>query len=94
MVIGGYEIFRSGGQFADDAKVHEAALRELGDSFNADVEPVVDEVEGRRLKLSGSVDAQYAEWRKALRELFAKETGLPPVAATPPDPSLKADSKP
>jgi len=94
MVIGGYEIFRSGGQFADDAKVHEAALRELGDSFNADVAPVLDEVEGRRLKLSGSVDTQYAEWRKALRELFTKETGLPPVAGTPPDGSLKADGKP
>ncbi len=94
MVIGGYEIFRSGGQFADDAKVHEAALRELGDSFNADVKPILDEVEGRRLKLSGSVDAQYAEWRQALKELFAKETGLPPVAATPPRPALQPDGTP
>ncbi len=85
MVLGGYEIFRSGGQFASDAKVHEAALRELGDSFKADVEPVLDEVEGRTLKLSGSVDAQYAEWRRTLRELFARETGLSPVASTPPD---------
>jgi len=94
MVIGGYEIFRSGGQFADDAKVHEATLRELGDSFNADVAPILDEVEGRRLKLSGSVDAQYAEWRQALKELFVKETGLPPVAATPRDPALQPDGKP
>ena len=94
MVIGGYEIFRSGGQFANDAKVHEAALRELSESFQADVEPVLDEVEGRRLKLSGSVDAQYAEWRKALRELFVKETGLPPVAPPPSDTSLKPGGKP
>ncbi|MDH3289335.1 MAG: hypothetical protein OEP48_16640 [Betaproteobacteria bacterium] len=84
MVIGGYEVFRSGGQFANDAKVHEEALKELGVSFEGDVAPVVDEVEGRTLKLSGSVDAQYAEWRKTLRELFAQETGLSPVASTPP----------
>ncbi|HXV11381.1 MAG TPA: hypothetical protein VD839_11320 [Burkholderiales bacterium] len=84
MVIGGYEVFRSGQQMANDAKVHEAALKELGESFQADVAPVFDEVEGRSLKLSGSVDAQYAEWRKTLRELFTKETGLSPEAATPP----------
>lgn len=80
MVIGGYEVFRSGQQYANDAKVHEEALKELGVSFKADVEPVLDEVEGRTLKLSGSVDAQYAEWRRTLRELFAKETGLQAAA--------------
>jgi hypothetical protein len=93
MVIGGYEVFRSGGQFANDAKVHEEALKELGVSFKGDVAPVLDEVEGRTVKLSGSVDAQYAEWRKTLRELFAKETGLSPVASTPPGQSPEPDNK-
>jgi hypothetical protein len=90
LVIGGIEAFRSGQQYANDAKVHEAALKELGASFKGDVAPVLDEVEGKTLKLSGSVDAQYAEWRRTLRELFTKETGLPPqaTAATdkPPEP--------
>jgi hypothetical protein len=94
MVIGGYEVFRSGQQIANDAKVHEAALKELGESFQADVAPVLDEVEGRTLKLSGSVDAQYAEWRKTLRELFSKETGLSPVVATPPGESPEPAVKP
>jgi len=84
LVIGGIEAFRSGQQYANDAKVHEAALKELGASFKADVAPVLDEVEGKTLKLSGSVDTQYAEWRKTLRELFAKETGLPADTAVPP----------
>jgi hypothetical protein len=83
LIIGGYELIRSSGQFANDAMVHEAALKELGVSFKADVAPVLDEVEGRTLKLSGSVDAQYAEWRKTLRELFTAETGLPTTAAAP-----------
>jgi hypothetical protein len=94
MVIGGYEVFRSGQQIASDAKVHEAALKELGESFQADVAPVFDEVEGRTIKLSGSVDAQYAEWRKTLRELFSKETGLSPVVATPPGQSPEPAVKP
>jgi len=83
LLIGGFELIRSSGQLANDAKVHEAALKELGVSFKADVAPVLDEVEGRTLKLSGSVDAQYAEWRKTLRELFTAETGLPTAAAAP-----------
>lgn len=83
LVIGGFEAFRSSGQFADDAKVHAAALKELGVSFRSDVAPIVDEVEGQTLKLSGSVDAQYVEWRKTLRELHRAETGAEPVAATP-----------
>jgi hypothetical protein len=85
--IGGYEIIRSSGQLAADARVHEAALKELGQSFKADVAPVVDEVEGRTIKLSGSVDAQFAEWRKNLREVLAVETGAPPAAtAASPEP--------
>jgi uncharacterized protein YbjQ (UPF0145 family) len=82
LIIGGYEIIRSSGQLANDARVHEAALKELGVSFKGDVAPVLDEVEGRTLKLSGSVDAQYAQWRRTLQELFAAETGLTPVTAT------------
>ena len=38
---------------------------------------MVDEVEGRTLRLSGSAEAQYADWRRLLRKLFAAETGLP-----------------
>lgn len=85
LIIGGYEAFRSGQRYANDAQVHEAVLKELAVSFKADVAPVVEEVEGRTIKLSGSVDAQYAEWRRTLRELFAAETGSAPAqpAASP-----------
>ncbi len=92
LLIGGFEAFRSSGQFADDAKVHAEALKELGVSFKSDVAPVVDEVDGRALKLSGSVEAQYAEWRRTLSEMYAAETGLEPVAATPPDASPAPES--
>lgn len=95
LIIGGIESFRAGHQFANDARVHEAALKELGVSFKADVAPVVDEVEGRTIKLTGSVDAQYSEWRRTLRELFAAETGLPTTAnAAPPVTSREPGPKP
>ncbi len=81
MVIGGVEAIRSGSQFADDAKIHADAIKELGASFEGDVAPIVDEVEGRTVKLSGSVDTQYAEWRRTLREMFVAETGESPEPA-------------
>lgn len=82
MTIGGIEAFRSGNQYAEDAKIHEDAIKELGASFKGDVAPIVDEVDGHTVKLSGSVETQYAEWRKTLRELFSAETGQSPDAAT------------
>jgi len=78
MVVGGIEAIRSGSQIADDAKIHADAIKELGASFKGDVAPIVDEVEGRTVKLSGSVDAQYVEWRRTLREMFVAETGQSP----------------
>jgi len=80
MVIGGVEVIRSSGQFADDAKIHEDAIKELGASFKGDVAPIVDEVEGRTVKLSGSVETQYEDWRRTLREMFVAETGQSPDA--------------
>lgn len=74
-IIGGYEAIRSGNELAMDAKIHADALEELGASFGADVEPVVTEVEGRTVELSGSIDQQYQEWQEILRKLFAAETG-------------------
>jgi hypothetical protein len=84
LLIGGVEAFRSSGQFGDDAKVHAAALKELGVSFKSDVAPIVDEVDGHTVKLAGSVEAQYADWRKILRELYIAETGQDPVLSDAP----------
>jgi hypothetical protein len=90
-VIGGSYVIRSGIAKGREAKMHKEALSELGESFDAAVEPMLVEVEGRTLRLTGSIEAQYAEWRRLLREIFHAETGLPldpdsgaPITATPP----------
>ncbi|HXV62557.1 MAG TPA: hypothetical protein VEK15_17795 [Vicinamibacteria bacterium] len=62
---------------------HLAVLRELGASLASDMAPLLIEVEGKVLRLTGSADTVYARWRELLRELFATETGLPVVAAGP-----------
>ena len=74
-IYGGIEAFRSGMGKTQEAKLHRESLRELALSFDAEVQPELVEVEGRTLKLSGSVETQFDEWRKLLRRLFAEETG-------------------
>ena len=85
-VIGGIYAFRSGLDKRSEIKVHAESLKQLGDSFQAEVQPLVVDIEGRTLQLKGSAEEQYAEWRRLLRELWENETGLPavPAAATPP----------
>jgi hypothetical protein len=57
-------------------KSHIAVLRELGASLASDMAPHLVELEGKVLRLTGSVESQYVRWRELLREIFAAETGL------------------
>jgi hypothetical protein len=76
-VIGGIYAFKSGLDKRAEIKIHAESLKQLGDSFQAEVQPMVVDIEGRTLQLKGSAEEQYAEWRKLLRELYEDETGLP-----------------
>jgi hypothetical protein len=78
-VIGGMYAFKSGLDKRAEIKIHTESLKQLGDSFQNEVQPMVVDVEGRTLQLKGSAEQQYAEWRQLLRELYENETG---VAAT------------
>jgi len=79
-VIGGMYAFKSGLDRRAETKVHTESLKQLGESFQAEVQPMVVDVEGRTLELKGSAEEQYAEWRRLLRELYENETGLPATA--------------
>ena len=76
-VIGGMYAFKSGLDKRAEVKIHTESLKQLGDSFQNEVQPMVVDVEGRTLELKGSAEEQYAEWRQLLRELYENETGLP-----------------
>jgi len=76
-VIGGVAAIQSGMAKSQEAKIHVEALRELGGSLDVEVAPLVVEVEGETLRLSGTMEGQFAEWREMLRQIYAEETGLP-----------------
>ena len=87
MILGGMAAWQSGSVKAQEAEMHAESLRELGTSFEEEIQPQVVELEGRTLKLTGTASQQYDEWRRLLREIYASETGLlvtePPILAEP-----------
>jgi hypothetical protein len=55
--------------------MHAQALKELSESFQNEVAPQVVDVEGQTLKLTGTAEEQYREWRKLLHEMYLEENG-------------------
>ncbi len=72
---GGIAAVLSGVKKYSDAKVAAQDVRELADSFQNEVAPQVVELEGRTLKLTGTAEEQYREWRQLLAEVYREETG-------------------
>ncbi len=75
-LLGGINMIKGGFDLRKQSKLNAAALAELGDSFSAEVKPLLVEVQGRTVELSGTADQQYTKWRELLREIYESETGL------------------
>jgi hypothetical protein len=74
-ILGGMEGLRSGFGLSTEADMHQDSIRELGESFDNEVEPLVVEVEGQTARLSGSAEEKYREWRRLLHDIYTVETG-------------------
>jgi hypothetical protein len=82
-IFGGAYAVKSGFDKGAEVKMHSDSLKQLGESFQSEVQPMVVEVEGRTLQLRGTAEEQYHEWRRLLKELYENETGT----AAPPTPA-------
>lgn len=69
-------LYKNGMDISDEADIHNEAIRELGGSLQAEVSPMVVEIEGRTVELTGSIEEQYQKWRELLREIYINETGF------------------
>ncbi len=56
-------------------EIHEAALKELGQSLDLEVAPQVVQVENQSRTLTGSVEDQYQQWHDILNEIYLSERG-------------------
>jgi hypothetical protein len=83
-VAGGVAGVISGYRKREEAKIHTESIKEISGSFQTEAAPLVVDVEGRTLRLTGTAEEQYAEWRRLLHELYKEETGLVPTAPATP----------
>ena len=58
------------------ANIHREEIKELSESFVAEAAPMVVQVQGETLRLTGTAEAQYESWRKLLRDIYETETGF------------------
>ncbi len=91
-IAGGVAGIISGYKKGEEAKIHTDSLKEISGSFQNEAAPLVVDVEGRTLRLTGTAEEQYAEWRRLLHELYKEETGLVPT--TPAAPAADATTTP
>lgn len=77
MVLGGAGAVYSGHQKRQESEINRDAIQELGESFNAEAEPLTIEVQGETVRLTGSAEQQYTRWRQLLRDIYFKEIGFP-----------------
>jgi len=73
---GGMEMIKAGMVRGQEARLHGATLEELSNGFEDEVTPVVVEMEGTAYRLTGNAQAQYQEWQRLLKDLYAAETGF------------------
>ena len=76
MVLGGAAAIKSGMDKRSEAAIHRESIEELGVSFSSEARPLVVEVDGKTVQLTGSAEAQYEQWRVLMGQIYASETGL------------------
>ena len=74
-VVGGIGAVKSGMDRYKQAEIHEQALAELTQSLGMEIEPNVLQIEGQSIELEGTLDTQYGQWRRILKEIYAADQG-------------------
>ncbi|MCH2578106.1 MAG: hypothetical protein MK003_07105, partial [Pseudomonadales bacterium] len=59
------------------SKIYEVEFSELATGFNREIAPAILELNKQVHGLSGTMEEQYIQWRRILRQLFTLETGRP-----------------
>ncbi len=77
MILGGIAAIQAGFEDGKESGIHKAALSELADSFEGELTPLLVDVDGKVVQLSGSAEVQFDKWRQLLREIALTDAPLP-----------------
>jgi hypothetical protein len=87
LIAGGAYSIYSGMQKSKEVTMNKEVIEELGISFSSEAEPLVIEIEGETIRLTGSAEQQYGEWRQILKQIYVRETGLVSDETIPEQPT-------
>lgn len=68
----------------EKAAAANESVAEMGASLGAEIAPQQIELEDRTITLTGSVEAQYRQWKQLLQEIYQRERALPSPAQSAP----------
>jgi hypothetical protein len=77
LVLGGIAAINAGFEKGKDAGIHKAALGELVDSFEGEITPLLVDVDGKVVQLTGSAEVQFKKWRELLNQIASTDAPLP-----------------
>lgn len=84
-VLSGAALLKSAIGKRHEAEMQAEVLQEIGVSAEAEIIPHTIELENQTVRLQGTVDEQYTELRRILREVYFEDLGLPPPAPEEPE---------
>jgi len=71
---GGY-LVKSGLDKKEEAASHTESVAELGASLETEIAPQIINLEDRTVTLTGTVSAQYQQWKDLLQQIYQQERG-------------------
>ena len=71
---GGF-ILKSGLEKKQQSAAYDESVAEMGSSLEAEIAPQVIALEDRTVTLTGTVQAQYAQWQELMQKIYTQERG-------------------
>ncbi|WP_281085102.1 hypothetical protein [Methylophaga thiooxydans] len=71
--VGGAALISSGITSREEAKFHQDAINELGESANLEMSPQVIQFEEETVELTGDMNEQFQQWRTFMARMYALE---------------------
>jgi hypothetical protein len=71
---GGF-ILKSGLEKKQQSAAYDESVAEMGSSLESEIAPQVIALEDRTVTLTGTVQAQYAQWQELMQKIYTKERG-------------------
>jgi len=76
LIAGGAYAIKTGFDTSKESEINKEAIEELGASFETEADPILVDVNGKTMTLTGNARQQYGKWRQLLKKIHIEETSF------------------